>query len=124
MMAGKLGYFYNVTIVRIIDGDTFSGDLDLGFYITKRDTFRLHGIDTPETWRPKSESERAHGLLATDLVKQLLPVGKTVFCESLTSGKYGRNIVKVYLSEEDYKSGKTLSDILIENDMSKKDSYE
>jgi micrococcal nuclease len=41
-------YTYKATAVRVIDGDTVVLDVDLGFDITKRMTFRLHGIDAPE----------------------------------------------------------------------------
>lgn len=41
-------YQYHATLARVIDGDTFALDIDLGFHITVRETVRLFGIDCPE----------------------------------------------------------------------------
>lgn len=115
-------YHYKVKVTRVIDGDTFEGDIDLGFHLSKREIFRLAGIDTPETWRPKSEAERLHGQQATAFVKSKLE-GQTVVCKSVADGKYGRYIVSVFLTKEDFDNNKTLSEILHENGMAKLESY-
>lgn len=54
-------YTYKATAVRIIDGDTVVLDVDLGFEITKRMTFRLYGIDAPEM-RTKAGKDAAEHL--------------------------------------------------------------
>ena len=42
-------YYYNCTLVRVIDGDTIDVDIDLGFSVTlTKQRVRLAGIDTPE----------------------------------------------------------------------------
>lgn len=41
-------YQYRFSLVRVIDGDTLVVDIDLGFYVTVRQTVRLVGINTPE----------------------------------------------------------------------------
>ena len=38
-------YKYHCSLVRVIDGDTVVLNVDLGFGIWKKDTFRLYGID-------------------------------------------------------------------------------
>jgi endonuclease YncB( thermonuclease family) len=35
-------------LVRVIDGDTVVLDVDLGFHVTMRETFRLFGVNCPE----------------------------------------------------------------------------
>lgn len=39
---------YRATLNRVIDGDTYVLDLDLGFHVKLTETIRLLGIDTPE----------------------------------------------------------------------------
>jgi len=41
---------YDVTVVKVVDGDTVDVDIDLGFGVTLRDErVRIMGIDTPES---------------------------------------------------------------------------
>lgn len=90
-------YRYKAIIKRVIDGDTFVAEIrTMGFNVTYTDKFRLLGIDTPETYRPKSEWERAHGKMATALVKELIE-GKEVIINSKKSGKYGRWLAEVFV---------------------------
>ena len=42
-------YFYSISNIRVIDGDTIDADIDLGFSISIRRRVRLEGIDAPET---------------------------------------------------------------------------
>ena len=98
-------YEYDVTIRRIVDGDTIdvyappgfgvddlstmpsldeiNGGIDLGFGIIVaggriflKERMRLAGIDTPES-RTRDRREKRFGKLATARVKELLPVGGT-----------------------------------------------
>ena len=40
---------YDVTVVKVVDGDTVDVDIDLGFGVTLTDErVRIMGIDTPE----------------------------------------------------------------------------
>lgn len=40
--------YQNVTVIRVVDGDTVELEVDLGFKTRFRDNFRLIGVDTPE----------------------------------------------------------------------------
>ena len=110
-------YNYKAFVQRVVDGDTFDADVDLGFGITLSFRFRLNDIDTPETWRPKSNAEREHGELATARVKELIE-GKEIIIYSYKLGIYGRYSADVYLL-----SGISLADLLKEEGFEKKDSY-
>ena len=44
--------YYNVTIVRVIDGDTVEAQVDVGFHMTFKSKFRLKGVNTPERKKP------------------------------------------------------------------------
>jgi len=40
--------YHNISVVRIVDGDTIRLRIDAGFRFAYEDNFRLEGIDTPE----------------------------------------------------------------------------
>ena len=88
-------YEYRATIARWIDGDTVVLDVDLGFYTTVRQTFRLAGIDAPEL-RSKDPDERVAALAALEFCKRECPVLSTVTVKSKKTGKYGRWLAEVY----------------------------
>jgi len=100
-------YYYNASLIRIVDGDTIEAMVDLGFYTWKKVTIRLYGIDTPET-RTKDLEEKARGFAAKTRLTELLR-DREFELESLGIGKYGRclgvlrigelNINKTLLSE-------------------------
>jgi micrococcal nuclease len=120
-------YLFNATVTKVKDGDTFVAVLDQGFGNAKKATFRLRGIDTPETWRPKTDAEDAHGQLATAFVTNLFTeVGMKVYVHSLLAETsiYGRYDAHVYLSLEDFAAGKHLTSMLIEAGFSKKTKEE
>ena len=69
-------YEYAAKLVRIIDGDTFVADLDLGFNTTRKETVRMSGINTPES-------------RTRDLDEKLVITVKDI-------GKFGRALGVVY----------------------------
>ena len=44
--------YFNVEIIRVIDGDTVEARVDLGFRVMFTNKFRLLGVDTPERGKP------------------------------------------------------------------------
>jgi len=110
-------YEYKAIITRVVDGDTFDAEVDVGFSITIKHRFRLTEIDTPETWRPKSNAEAEHGAKCTSFVKQLMEM-KQVLIKSNKLGIYGRYEASVTLPD-----GQNLATLLIENGFEKLDSY-
>jgi micrococcal nuclease len=60
-------YEYRATITRVIDGDTYEVEIDLGFFVTlKRQRVRLLGVDTPEVFGRNRDEVR--GPAATTFV--------------------------------------------------------
>ncbi len=50
-------YQYKAKIVRVIDGDTYEIDIDLGLSVWVRgERVRLYGVNTPEVYGVKRES--------------------------------------------------------------------
>jgi micrococcal nuclease len=85
-------FCYNANVVRIVDGDTIRLDIDLGFDIVlKNQSVRLYKVDTPEC-RTRDLKEKAAGLLAKEVVQNLIAVGERVFIRTKldTKGKFGR----------------------------------
>jgi endonuclease YncB( thermonuclease family) len=56
-------YRYSASLVRVIDADTVSLSVCLGFYVTVVETFRLAGINAPERF---TEAGKAATQFATD----------------------------------------------------------
>lgn len=94
-------YVYDAEVVRVVDGDTLDLLIDLGFRVFSKQRCRLYGIDTPETFGVKKESEEyAKGKAATAFVETWFTDRKKVLIKShdgkpLGQGKYGRWLVVV-----------------------------
>ncbi|MEM9544890.1 MAG: thermonuclease family protein [Bacteroidota bacterium] len=87
---------YKAKVVKVVDGDTFDVDLDLGFYIIlRKQRIRLKGIDAPET-RGK---ERFAGLESKAWLQDEIE-GKEIEIVTFKNakGKYGRCLGVVYLN--------------------------
>jgi len=104
---------YDVTVVKVVDGDTVDVDIDLGFGVTLRDErVRIMGIDTPES-RTRDKVEDLFGEAAKARLKELMSEGaKLITTENKhgedMKGKFGRIL-------GDFKvDGKRVTDILIE----------
>ena len=103
-------YEYNVTIDRVVDGDTVDIWIDLGFDVRIFERVRMAGIDTPES-RTRDLREKKFGKIATARVMELLPVGETFLAVSESydaRGKFGRAMMDFCLPE-----GKRLCQTLI-----------
>lgn len=118
-------YRYKAKVIRVVDGDTYRLEIDLGFRIKFTETVRLYDADTPETYRPKSEAERKHGKEATAFVKGLIE-GKEVIIETYKDkkGKYGRYLAQIITMDEDGTIGEDLKYLLEQNDLLKRETYE
>ena len=86
---------YQATVTRVIDADTVDMDVDLGFYITLRERFRLSRIDA---WEVRGV-ERPEGLLAKDALIALFEEhgNRCVINTEKGKGKYGRWIAEITL---------------------------
>ena len=98
----KKKYIYDADVVRIIDGDSIVLKADLGFDVWISKSFRLNGIDTPESRInlrkfPERKREKELGLKAKERLKVLC--GKKVLIEVVDKGKYGRPLINIFTSE-------------------------
>jgi len=97
-------YYYNVEVLRVIDGDTLEVRVDLGFRMWKRDHIRLWGIDTPEV-RTKDLQEKEAGLEAKAELQRLIDKamwdGRMIRIHSVGLDKYGRALATLFIERED-----------------------
>ena len=105
---------YDITIVKVIDGDTVDVDIELGFGVCLKDErVRIIGIDTPES-RTSDPVEKLFGLAAKNRVLELLKDGgKLITTENKKGedmkGKFGRVLGDFRIND-----GRILTDVLIE----------
>ena len=88
-------YEYAAKLIRIIDGDTFVAELDLGFKTHKVETIRMAGINTPES-RTRDLEEKCHGLAAKKFLGALLVGAGNLVVTVKDIGKFGRALGVVY----------------------------
>ena len=81
---------------KIVDGDTFDCDIDLGFDVMlSNQRIRLSGIDTWES-RTRNLKEKEKGLAAKAYTKDVLESSNEITIKSFGKGKYGRILGEVY----------------------------
>ena len=96
-------YEYKFKFLRVIDGDTVDGVIDLGFNVSLKERVRLYGINAPETRLQRSikdtkerQAEKERGLKAKARLKEILteaekqPEGLYIETFLDKKGKYGR----------------------------------
>lgn len=106
-------YKYRAKVTRIYDGDTWTLDIDLGFFTWMRDqNVRLFGINTPEL----RGVERPEGIMVRDHCLALWPVGTELIVETIkdSKGKYGRWLAILHDLD-----GTNINDYLIEKGMAR-----
>lgn len=115
-------YQYACTVLEIVDGDTFHGEVDLGFKLDMEKSIRLKGFDTPEK-NSKIEAERVHALEAKAFVEKLLPPGTKVVLVTAKTAIYDRIEAAVYYIDPVTKAQLSLKDVLAANGFAKRASY-
>ena len=64
-------YEYKARLLRVVDGDTVDGMIDLGFNVWIKQRIRLYGVDTWEC-RTRDKAEKKKGLAAKEFTKEML----------------------------------------------------
>ena len=105
---------YDVTVIKVVDGDTVDVDIDLGFGVCLKDErVRIMGIDTPES-RTRDKVEDLFGEASKARLKELMKDGgKLITTEDRKGedmkGKFGRILGDFRVAD-----GRKVTDILIE----------
>ena len=111
-------YKYKAKVVKIVDGDTIDVVIDLGFKISTHQRIRLEGINTPETYNVKRNSEEyKKGMAAKNFVIQRIGANNNdvIIATNRDTGKYGRYIGAIWLAD----NTKSLNDELVEKGFAK-----
>ena len=109
---------YDVTVVKVVDGDTVDVDIDLGFGVCLKDErVRIMGIDTPES-RTSDKVEKLFGTAAKKRLYSLLEKdAKLITTEDKNGedmkGKFGRILGDFYVERYEGKKEKVI-DVMIE----------
>jgi micrococcal nuclease len=83
-------YSYKAEVVRIVDGDTVRLRVDVGFFLTFEQNFRLRGINAPEINTPAGvEAKKA----LTDILSSR---GGYWAIQTFKIDKYGRWLVDIW----------------------------
>lgn len=117
-------YWYVATCVKVVDGDTVDLDISVGFNIHIKERVRIYGIDTPEVYGVKKESEEyKNGMLASNRTKELVE-GKEVLVNTIKdkTGKYGRYLAYILV---DSGSGSVVyvGDVLVAEGLAERKEY-
>ena len=94
-------YQYSAVCSRVVDGDTIVLDVSLGFNVTIRETFRLLGINSPESYGVKKDSDEYNaGMISKEWLIDRIE-GKEIMVKTYKDkkGKYGRYLVDIYDGE-------------------------
>lgn len=87
---------YPCKITRVIDGDTVSIQVELGFGLVNSFRGRLAGLDAPEV-RTRDAEEKHNGLLSKARLEQLCNQAIEMQCfVEKKQDKYGRYVVTLY----------------------------
>jgi micrococcal nuclease len=88
-------YIYKAELVRVVDGDTVDLVIDLGFDTSRKERFRLYGIDAPEM-------NTAEGKVAKAWLEDALMPLEAIYVETIQletkakRDKYGRFLAVLY----------------------------
>ena len=102
-------YEYKFELIKVIDGDTVDGYIDLGFDVKVKKRIRLLGINAPET-RMQSKikdlrerkRQKSLGLLAKKYLTDYLKDATIIIQTKLDKrGKYGRTLGVIYVKKNE-----------------------
>lgn len=115
-------YHYKAKVEKVVDGDTFDVVIDLGFKITTNQRIRMSGINTPETYNVKKDSEEYQKGMASKMFMEQRLAANNYEIEletEKTTEKYGRYLGTVKLAD----SAITLNDELVQKGFAAYKSY-
>lgn len=117
-------YWYRGKVLRVVDGDTLDVEFDLGMNTFVRERVRLAGIDTPEIFGMKKESEEfKRGMEAKAFVEERL-MDKVIWIHTYKDdkGKYGRYLADLFFQDADGKHV-SICQLLLEDGLAEEVDY-
>lgn len=94
---------YKAKIIKVVDGDTFDAEIDLGFNFKAKVRFRMYGLNAPETYGiPKDSEQYKEGLKTKEwLLARLLNKEVILHTFKDKTEKYGRYLASVRIENID-----------------------
>ena len=99
-------YQYNVSVIKVVDGDTIDVIFDLGFDVQLKQRIRMFGIDTPES-RTRDKTEKKFGLASKKYLKDTVASADEIVCKTHVAdarGKFGRVLGEIWCDGENINS--------------------
>jgi micrococcal nuclease len=88
-------YIYKAELIRVVDGDTVDLIIDLGFDTSRKERFRLYGIDAPEMRTETGKAAKAWLCEALQPIEAIYV--QTIQLETKAKrDKYGRFLAVLY----------------------------
>ena len=96
-------YIYKAELVRVVDGETVDLMIDLGFDTSRKERFRLYGVDAPEM---RTEAGKAAKAWIEDALMPLEAIYvETIQLETKAKrDKYGRFLAVLYVDLGDLRA--------------------
>ena len=88
-------YIYKAELIRVVDGDTVDFIVDLGFDTSRRERFRLYGIDAPELRTEAGKAAKAWLWEALQPLESIY-VQTVQLTTKAKRDKYGRFLAVLY----------------------------
>ena len=104
-------YIYKAELVRVVDGDTVDLIIDLGFDTSRKERFRLYGIDAPEM--NTAEGKAAKKWLEDALMPLEAVCIQTIQLETKAKrDKYGRFLAVLYDDLSDIQTNRPMKTVV------------
>lgn len=85
---------YHAAVTKIIDGDTFTASVDLGFGLSVKQLFRLKGVDAPELYTGEGATAK------TFVFNEIMRSGGKIILRAGAPDKYNRILAEVWVGDE------------------------
>ena len=103
-------YVYRATLLRVVDGDTYDLDVDVGFNLSYSARFRLYGFDTPEL-RSGGDFEKERAGEAKRFATCWFKARNPIYIRTYKADSFGRWLAQVF-GEHD-----NLGDMLVDKEL-------
>lgn len=115
MTIPKIDFVYEARVERVVDGDTLTLTIDLGFDFMWKQNVRLSGFDTPEIYFVDIET-REEGEKSKKFLEDLL-VNPNIIIRSVDyeRGMYGRVITECWRVEDGLNINEHMKQYMLEN---------
>ncbi len=92
-------YTYRAYVVKVIDGDTFTAIIDLGFEFVTEQKLRLRALDAPEIDTPEGQAAKAfvESSLRGSKSGKAEAISAPILIKTVKSDKYDRYLADVFL---------------------------